>query len=379
MMKLVILCTSLTAVLGLEVNRNKNTPSFEDFMHRFNKTYAEPEREVRKLIFDENIALSAQLSLHNSRTNFGMTKFSDLSPAEFAERHGLHYSTGWQSNAAAQLYTTDEVAASPASIDWRAKGAVSAVKDQGHCGSCWAFSTTGNIEGQAFIALGRLPVLSEQELVSCDDGDSGCQGGLMDTAFGWLSSTRSGQLMTESYYPYKSGDGTTRGCGGVNGKHVLCRGKGGSATDAWCTQFCNNRQGKALCTPDLCDCSATGAHAGATISGFIDLPKNEDQLSAWLSRNGPISIGVAVPLGAVWQGYTGGIMAESACPGSAMPNHGVLLVGYDLTEKYWIIKNSWGADFGEKGYIRVEYGSNTCNLVFSPSSSRMSSFPNVFV
>jgi len=277
------------------------------------------------------------------------------------------------------VYNAAELAAAPTSMDWRQQGAVSPVKDQGHCGSCWAFSTTGNIEGQAFIALGSLPVLSEQELVSCDYDDSGCKGGLMDQAFGWLSSVRSGQILTESYYPYESGDGTTRGCGGTAGKYVLCRGKGGSATDAWCTQFCNDNQGKSLCTPDLCDCTPTGAHLGATISGFIDLPKSEDQLSAWLAQHGPISIGVAVPLGAFWQSYTGGIMTESACPGSATPNHGVLLVGYDLKEKYWIVKNSWGGDFGEKGYIRLEYGTNTCNLVFSPSSSQVPSLAMEFV
>merc|ERR1712000_325463 len=138
--------------------------------------------------------------------------------------------------------------------------------------------------------------------------------------------------------------------------------------DAWCTQFCYNQQGKALCTDDLCDCSSTGEHVGAKISGYKKLPKDEDQLAAYLAQNGPISVGVAVPLGAVWQGYTGGILTAHQCPASS-PNYGVLLVGYNKDEKYWVVKNSWGTKFGESGYIRLEYGTNTCGLASDPSSS----------
>lgn len=345
--------------------------SFADFQLRFNKNYSNGERAARLEHFKSNLMKAAEAHRLCPSATFGVTKFSDLTEDEFSVRLGLKYPNGWKHTAPSRLFSDEELASVPDSADWRQKGAVTPVKDQGHCGSCWSFSATGNIEGQHFMATGKLVALSEQELVSCDFDDSGCKGGLMDQAFGFISKERSGELVTESWYPYKSGDGTTRGCGGVSGAYPLCRGLSGSATDAWCTQFCYNAQGKALCTADLCDCSSTGAHVGATISSFTDLPKNEDQLAAWLAQNGPISIGVAVPLGSVWQGYTGGIMTASVCPASS-PNHGVLLVGFSKNEKYWIVKNSWGANFGESGYIRLQYGTNTCNLVFSPSSSQVS-------
>jgi len=303
------------------------------------------------------------------RASFGVTKFSDLTPEEFARRHGL-LSSSKPHKPSVPLFTNEEIAARPTSFDWRDQGALTPVKDQKHCGSCWAFSTTGNIEAQTFIATGKLPNLSEQELVSCDFDDGGCQGGLMDQAFTFLRDERSGEIVTESYYPYVSSDGITRGCGGDDGKYTLCRGKGGAASDAWCTQFCYDKMGKALCTPDQCDCSSTGQHVGAKITGYEDLPSDEDQLSTWLAQHGPISIGVCVPLGTVWQGYTGGILDSTACPPND-PNHGVLLVGYDLSEKYWVVKNSWGADFGEQGYIRLAYGTNTCSLTRTPSTSKV--------
>lgn len=201
--------------------------------------------------------------------------------------------------------------------------------------------------------------------MSCDTEDGGCQGGLPYDAFAWLVSERSGEIVTESYYPYKSADGARRFCGGMDGQYLLCRAVGSGATDAWCTQFCYDPQGKVLCTPDMCDCSSDGQHVGATITGFVDLPKDEEQLSTWLAQNGPISIGVSA---SPWHVYTGGIMSVSDCP-AYPPSHGVLLVGYDKAEKYWIVKNSWGKDFGEDGFIRLEYGTNTCNLKNAASSS----------
>lgn len=308
----------------------------------------------------------------NPAASFGVTKFSDLQPEEFAHRHGLRYPSDWKHRGPSKIFSADEIKAAPDSFDWREHGALAAPQEQGHCGSCWAFSAVANMEAQHFIATGVLTKLSEQELVSCDTQDGGCQGGLMDQAFSFVETQRSGEVVTDRFYPYKSGDGTTRGCGGVSGDYPLCRGLGGAATDSWCTQFCYNAQGKALCTADLCDCSSTGKNVGATISSHVDLPQDEDQLAAWLAQNGPISIGVGVPLGAVWQGYTGGIMTASECP-AASPNHGVLLVGYNKPEGYWIVRNSWGPNFGEDGYIRLAYGTNTCNLVFSPSSSKVSS------
>lgn len=345
--------------------------SFQAFIDQYNKVYDEFEHQKRFDIFVHNMELAEHAQASNPNASFGVTQFSDLTAEEFGVRLGLRYPAGWQHTGPKQIFNDAEIAATVSSFDWREKGAINPPKDQGHCGSCWAFSAVANIEAQNFIATGKLTSMSEQELTSCDTRDGGCQGGLMDQAFGFLTGERGGELVTEAWYPYVSGDGTARGCGGIDGKYALCRGKGGAASDAWCTQFCYNAQGKALCTADLCDCSPTGEHVGATISGFKDLPNDEDQLAAWLASNGPISVGVAVPLGAVWQSYTGGILSAQDCPASS-PNHGVLLVGFDKDAKYWTIRNSWGEKFGEEGYIRVAYGTNTCNLKFSPSSSTVS-------
>ena len=183
--------------------------------------------------------------------------------------------------------------------------------------SCWAFSSTGGIEGQWFLAGNTLTSVAEQELVSCDKTDSGCNGGLMDNAFAWLQSAKNGQIVTEASYPYTSG-------GGVSGQ---CK-------------------------------YSSSMPVGATISGHADLPHDEDQMAAWMMTNGPISIAVDATS---FQSYTGGIMSNCI---SQQLDHGVLAVG--VTDSYWIIKNSWGASWGEAGYIRVAKGTNQCLLKNSP-------------
>ena len=195
--------------------------------------------------------------------------------------------------------------------------AVTHVKNQAQCGSCWAFSSTGGIEGQWFLAGNTLTSVAEQELVSCDKTDSGCNGGLMDNAFAWLQSAKNGQIVTEASYPYTSG-------GGVSGQ---CK-------------------------------YSSSMPVGATISGHADLPHDEDQMAAWMMTNGPISIAVDATS---FQSYTGGILSNCI---SQQLDHGVLAVG--VTDSYWIIKNSWGASWGEAGYIRVAKGTNQCLLKNSP-------------
>jgi cathepsin F/cysteine peptidase B len=215
-------------------------------------------------------------------------------------------------------------AATGSSIDWREKGAVTAVKNQGQCGSCWAFSSTGSIEAQWFLAGHPLVSVSEQELVSCDKTDSGCDGGLMDNAWTWLVEKEKGEIATEASYPYVSGNGDV----------------------------------------PRCELPKT---TGATISGHEDLPTNEDQMATWMLTNGPISIAVDATS---WQTYTSGIMTNCI---STQVDHGVLAVGFDDNNEppYWIIKNSWAADWGEKGYIRVKKGANECLITTVPCSSKV--------
>ena len=194
--------------------------------------------------------------------------------------------------------------------------------------SCWSFSASGNIEGQYVLrGQGALTAFSEQQMVACDKtfGDNGCKGGLPTNAYKYVHSV--GGLETEADYPYTSGFG-------IRG-----------------------------------ECLFDASKAVAKVSGGGVIASDEATMLAWMTKNGPLSIGVNAA-GLVWQLYFGGIVKDCR---AAQPDHGVLIVGYGTegSVKYWIVKNSWGATWGEHGYIRLEYGTNQCNIVSMPSSATM--------
>jgi len=199
------------------------------------------------------------------------------------------------------------------------------VKDQKQCGSCWAFSTTGNVEGQWFLAGNKLVALSEQQLIACDkgNGDHGCMGGLPSTAYGYIQ--KAGGLDTEADYPLTS-----------------------------------------TLPISFAKCKFDKSKAVAAISSSIAIDSTESQMLAWLTKNGPISIGVNAA-GSTWQTYKSGIVSNCKV---SQPDHGVLIVGYGTGPKpYWIVKNSWNTKWGEDGYIRLAYGSNQCNIKITPTSA----------
>jgi cathepsin F/cysteine peptidase B len=146
----------------------------------------------------------------------------------------------------------------------------------------------------------------------------------MDNAYSWLVSNKGGAIVTEAAYPYTSGSGSTGSCKSVSGMAV-----------------------------------------GSTISGHKDITHSEAQMATFVSTGGPLPI--AVDASRHWQTYTGGVV--STCTGTSL-DHGVLIVGY--TDQYWIVKNSWGASWGESGYIRLAYGSNQCGLNQSPTAATVS-------
>jgi len=291
---------------------------FTSWAKQHKKNYDVAEVFQRFNVFNDNMA---KIIAHNSAKQsftMSMNEFGDLTADEFkAQYHGLlPFRSEYLKAQNAPAFPKDLKIAS--SVDWTTKGAVTPVKNQGQCGSCWAFSTTGSIEGAHQIATGKLVPLSEQELVDCagSSGNQGCNGGLMDNAFEWV--IKNG-LCTESSYPYKA--------------------KGGS-----CSKGCK---------------SAT------SITGFKDVPKGDEDSLMKAANVNPVSIAIEADQFA-FQFYQGGVM-DGTC-GKKL-DHGVLLVGYgtDGGQDYWKIKNSWGASWGEEGYIRVVRGKNICGLADSAS------------
>lgn len=235
-----------------------------------------------------------------------------------------------------RLYLGDIVAAE--SVDWVKAGAVTPVKNQGQCGSCWSFSTTGALEGAYFIRYGRLVSFSEQQLVSCDNRqnggrDMGCNGGLMDNAFKWIE--KNGGLCTEDAYPYTSG--TTKSAG-------------------TCETSCSNVD-------------------NSKIHSFADVPaKSDDNMMAALNVQ-PVSIAIQADQ-KDFQLYKSGVFGGDC--GTKL-DHGVLVVGYGSMdgEDYYRVKNSWGTTWGDEGYIYLGRGEEYNNGAGQCGMLMQASYPTV--
>jgi len=261
---------------------------------------------------------------------FGLTKFSAVSRAEFASHLGYKRRDGanpLESNDAIAAAGIDGSWQAPAKMDWRTEGAVTPVKDQGGCGSCWAFSVTSEVESAHYMRTKNLVELSTQELISCDGGDGGCNGGDPISAYRFLKAA--GGLDVASDYPDRS--------------HTT----GESGTCTWDHKVSVSVSGYNYAVKP-CD-AGNCKH------------QDEDGLKRALAAQGPVSICVAAD---TWQSYTGGVL-KSHCPSSAeLMDHCVQMVGYDTTGSvpYWIIRNSWGEGWGIDGYIHVMMGHNFCGL-----------------
>ncbi|GAB6033596.1 hypothetical protein CHUAL_013601 [Chamberlinius hualienensis] len=312
---------------------NNLNDEWKHFLNKHNKFYNSHEELMRrKIYFDNKKAIdSHNKQYRNGQSKFymGMNQFGDLALEEF-----LILMTGLMGYKQLQPPTippsdyefykniSKDV---PNSIDWRNYNIVTPVKNQGQCGSCWAFSATGSLEGQHAIKTGDLVSLSEQNLVDCDHNhvNNGCNGGNMDNAFTYV--TLNDGIDTEESYPYTGHNGPC--------------------------QFSNNT-------------------VGSTANGYRNLPSgDEDTLKAVVGVIGPVSVGIDAK-GLLFQFYKQGIYYNPFCSSTRL-NHGVLVVGYGTTddnEDYWIVKNSWGPQWGDNGYIYMSRNkNNNCGIASAAS------------
>lgn len=293
----------------------------------------QPEEEVKRMeIFMNNLKYIEEFNARKDRTmTLGLNKFADLTNEEFrtlmtGSVNATKELQAWFDKEASTFMPPANFEA-PASVDWRSKGYVTDVKDQGQCGSCWAFSSTGSIEGQWFRKSGALVSLSEQQLLDCSTayGNQGCNGGLMVNSFAYV--IHNGGIDTEYRYPYEA--------------------------------MVNN-------------CRYQTSYVGARVTGYVNVVAYERDLKQAVASIGPISIAIDASQPS-FQFYTDGIYSEPYCS-SVYLDHAVLAVGYgsDNGEDYWIVKNSWGDMWGESGYIRMARNSgNMCGV------ASMASYPLV--
>ncbi|AYN44975.1 cathepsin [Alphabaculovirus alterspexiguae] len=303
-------------------NINSAPLYFEKFISQYNKQYkSDDEKRYRYNIFRHNIETINKKNSRNDSAVYKINRFADMTKNEIVLRHtGLSSGEMLGANFCETIVVDGPAQRQrPASFDWRTLNKVTSVKDQGMCGACWAFAGLAALESQYAIKYDRLIDLSEQQLVDCDFVDMGCDGGLIHTAYEQLMHL--GGVEQEFDYPYKA-----------------------------------ERQPCAL---------KPHKFAAGVRNCYRYVLLNEERVEDLLRYVGPIAIAVdAVDL----TEYYGGIV--SFCENNGL-NHAVLLVGYGVENNvpYWIIKNSWGSDYGEDGYVRVRRGVNSCGMINELASS----------
>jgi len=306
---------------------------WSEFKENHGKTYSDDMESHRKSIFLSNLK---RIEMHNilhskghKSYTLGVNEYADLEHSEFVKLMN-GYQSSESSNFDRATYMEPMIPYTlPSSVDWRDEGYVTPVKNQGHCGSCWAFSTTGALEGQHMRQTGKLVSLSEQNLVDCSAawGNQGCNGGLMDNAFQYIK--ENGGIDTEQSYPYTAKEG-----------------------------LCHFRK----------------RYIGAEDVGFVDIPEgSESDLKKATALEGPISVAIDASHMS-FQLYNNGVYVEENCSSEQL-DHGVLVVGYgtdDDGKDYWIVKNSWGNTWGEGGFVRMARNmNNMCGIASSASYPRV--------
>ena len=309
-------------------------PSFQEWQALYSKEYlSATERDYRESMYDRNVKKIAKHNAKGLSWKMAVNQFADMPRKEFAAKYLTGISAGGYNNAThlrkknyEWTFLRKDANALPASVDWSTKGAVTPVKNQGQCGSCWSFSATGALEGAWFVKNKVLANLSEQQLVDCSSaqGNEGCNGGLMDYAFQYAMANG---LTTEAAYPY-------------------------TATG-----------------PNAC--KANGLPVVVKAKGFTDVPTNSQTALMTAVVQQPVSVAIEADESS-FQFYSSGVLTK-AC-GTNL-DHGVLLVGYGSQAglDYYKVKNSWGSSWGQGGYVLLgrgpSYNGNKgqCGIQMDPS------------
>lgn len=291
---------------------------WEAFKRDHGRSYESMDEETHRFhLFLENVKLADHRNdmerKHGGNAVFGITKFSDLSQAEFESRF-LTADPSLKTSIKNVVSIERPVDTTAGLVDWSGVY-TTPVKDQGYCGSCWAFSATEQIESDAIRQLGVTYQLSAEQITQCASAAFGCGGGWTEVAYGYVK--QAGGMVTDSVYPYTSYQGVTG------------------------------------------QCKVDTSQAVVGITGFSTI-NGESQMASYVQGTGPLSVCVDA---STWNAYNGGIM--SVCGQSV--NHCVQAVGVDVSGGYWKVRNSWGPGWGESGYIRLAYGKNTCAITNDPT------------
>jgi cathepsin L len=318
-MKCFILLTA-TFVVGTLSSSEELHPKWKNFKKLHQKSYDRVEELKRIHIFEANLK---KIEEHNKLFDknevsykMAINQFGDLSQEEFLDYLKTYNNKGGAKTTKSVKLQPHLNAEVPDEIDWRENGAVTDVEDQGAVGSAWAFSVTGALEGQNFLKEGKLVPLSGQELADCAGGGTG--GGSIVDGYNYVIEHG---LSAAADYPSDSSDGT---------------------------------------------CRRGDIPAAVTESGYVVIMGNEEALKDTIAAAGPISVAVDATN---WQFYTGGVFLDANCSSTEL-NHGVLAVGYGVDDgtDYWIVKNSWGTEWGEDGYIRTARNAdNNCGIATDPT------------
>jgi len=303
--------------------------AWREFKLHFGKFYkTEGEEITRYGIWRQHVQ---DVQQHNAdkknKYQKGLNHFSDLTHNEFRAQMGGCYKLPANYTSSGSTWIAPSNVEVPDQVDWRTQGYVTPIKNQGQCGSCWSFSSTGSLEGQTFRKTGKLPSLSEQNLVDCSKsyGNQGCHGGWMDDAFKYIRDNKG--IDSEEGYPYYA--------------------------------------------RELGYCYYKAQYNTATDSGFVDIPSgDENALKTAVATVGPISVAIDATRPS-FMSYRSGVYYEPTC-GNTLANldHAVLVVGYGVENgiDYWLVKNSWGTNWGEQGYIKMARNYNDqCGIALKAS------------